>query len=133
MPYNNLLLRPCKVIYLASLVYLVWIEVDQMYRRSRKYQAQISGLAAARAAKERKRLSAVLPDYPPDLPDLRRVIEITDYDSGTPTTHVIELYRSDRIDCYNVKIDGKPWQERIGWSRILEGLRKALPRIRQLD
>lgn len=104
-----------------------------MYRRSRKYQAQIARLAAARVAKERKRLSAALPDHPLDLPDLRRVIEITDYDLGTPTTHVIELYRSDRIDCYNVKIDGKPWQVRIGWSRILEGLRKAMPRIRQLD
>jgi hypothetical protein len=75
-----------------------------MYRRSRKYQAIITRLAAARAAKERKRLSAALPDYRPDLPDLRRVIEITNYDSGTPTTHIIELYRSDRVDCYNVKI-----------------------------
>ena len=100
-----------------------------MYRRSRKNQARIARLTAARAAKERKLPSAVLLDYPPDLPDLRRVIEITDYDLGTPTTHVIELYSSYRIDCYNVKIDGKPWQERIGWSRILEGLRKALPRI----
>jgi hypothetical protein len=104
-----------------------------MYRRSRKYQAQIARLAAARAAKERKRLSAVLPDYPPDLPDLRRVIEITDYDSDTPTTHVIEVYRSDRIYCYNIKIDSEPWKQRVGWSRILEGLRKALPRVRQLD
>ncbi len=77
-----------------------------MYRRSSKYQAQIARLAAARAAKERKRLSAVLPDYPPDLPDPRRVIEITDYDSGTPTTHVIELYRMDRIHCQKINIDG---------------------------
>ena len=101
-----------------------------MYRRSRKYQAQITRLANARAAKERKRLSA---DPPLDLPDLRRVIEITDFDSGTPITHIIELYRTDRIDCYNVKIDGNPWQQRIGWSPVLEGLRKALPRIRQVD
>lgn len=104
-----------------------------MYRRSRKYQERIAMLAKARAAKEKKRLSANLPDYPPDLPSLRRLIEITDYDSGTPITHRIELYRSDRIDCYNVKIDGHPWQQRIGWSRILEGLRKALPRLRQFD
>jgi hypothetical protein len=113
--------------------YLVRLEADHIYRLSRKYQAQIARLAAARAAKERKRLSAALPDYPPDLPDLRRMIEITDYNSGMPTTYAIELYRSDRIDCYKVIIDGKFWKERIGWSRILEGLRKALPRIRQLD
>ena len=104
-----------------------------MYRRSRKYQAQIARLANARAAKERKRLSADPPDYPQDLPDLRRVIEITDFDSGTPITHRIELYRTDRIDYYNVNIDGNPWQQRIGWSRVLEGLRKALPRIRQIN
>lgn len=104
-----------------------------MYRRSRKYQAQIARLANARAAKESKRLEEAVPVDRVDLPDLRRVIEITDYDTGCPVTHRIELYRSDRIDCYNVLIDGQPWQERIGWSRILEGLRKALPRYRQFD
>ncbi|MEH6649997.1 MAG: hypothetical protein V7707_08245 [Motiliproteus sp.] len=104
-----------------------------MYRRGRKYQAQIARLANARAAKERKRLEEAIPADRFDLPDLRRVIEITDFDNGSPVTHRVELYRSDRIDCYNVKIDGQPWQQRIGWSRILEGLRKALPRLRQLD
>ncbi|MFT6914733.1 MAG: serine protease inhibitor ecotin [Motiliproteus sp.] len=104
-----------------------------MYRRSRKYQALIARLASARAAKERKRLDEAIPADRIDLPDLRRVIEITDFDNGSPVTHRVGLYRSNRIDCYNVMIDGELWQQRIGWSRVLEGLRKALPRLRQFD
>ncbi len=104
-----------------------------MYRRSKKYQEQVARLANAKAAKELKRLENAIPADRTDLPALRRVIEITDYDSGSPVTHRIELYRIDRIYCYNVNIDRKPWKQRIGWSRILEGLRKALPRMRQFD
>lgn len=68
-----------------------------------------------------------------ELPELRRVIEVTDYDSDQPATHRIELYRSDRIDCYRAVVDGQLWKTRIGWSRVLEGLRKVLPRLRQFD
>ena len=105
-----------------------------MCRRTRKYQDQVDRMMRAWAATERKRCEerGHHPDiYPPELPALCRVIEITDFDSGTPVTHRFELYRTSRIDCYSVWIDGKLWKERIGWSRILEGLRKALPRIRQ--
>ncbi len=63
------------------------------------------------------------------IPELRRVIEITDYDNGAPTTHTLELYKTNRIDCYRVIVDGKLWKERIGWSNILAGIRKALPRL----
>jgi hypothetical protein len=62
-------------------------------------------------------------------PELRRVIEITDYDTGQPITHRIELLRSDRIDCYRVIADGRPWRRRAGWAQVLAGVRKALPRV----
>ncbi|MFQ6370289.1 hypothetical protein [Shewanella sp. YIC-542] len=104
-----------------------------MYRRSKKYQQQVAYLAAVRADRERKQLDVAIPVVQTNLPELRRIIEITDFDSGTPVTHRIELYRSDRIDCYNVNIDGQPWMQRMGWSRILAALRKALPRLRQFD
>ena len=80
-----------------------------------------------RAAKERKRLEGSPPEYPAEPPQLRRRIIIIDYDHGR-TVHRLDLYRSSRIDCYNVHVDGQPWKSRIGWSRILEGLRKSLPR-----
>jgi hypothetical protein len=85
-------------------------------------------LAAMRAAKERKRLAGEPAEYPQELPLLRRRIVIIDYDCGR-TVHRLDLYRSSRIDCYDVHVDGHPWRERVGWSRVLEGLRKSLPRV----
>ncbi|WP_416306441.1 hypothetical protein [Neptunicella sp. SCSIO 80796] len=60
---------------------------------------------------------------------LERVVIITDYDSGEPVTLKLELFKTDRIDCYKVFVDGRLWKERIGWSNILIGIRKALPRL----
>lgn len=96
-----------------------------MYRVTKKRAEQ---LAAMRAAKEAKRLAGPAPDYPPDIPDLRRRIVIEDFDFGH-RVHVLELHRTNRVDCYRVVADGKEWKERIGWSRILAGLRKAMPRV----
>lgn len=62
-------------------------------------------------------------------PKLRRRITIEDFDGAEPTTHVIELYRTPRIDSYRAVIDGREWKARIGWSRVLDGLRRALPRL----
>lgn len=96
-----------------------------MYRVTRKRAEQ---LAAMREAKARKRHSCPPPDYPPDLPDLRRRIVIEDFDFGHKI-HVLELHRTNRVDCYRVVADGVEWKKRIGWSRILAGLRKAMPRV----
>ncbi|BEU02961.1 hypothetical protein OAG1_17610 [Agarivorans sp. OAG1] len=59
---------------------------------------------------------------------LRCVIELTNFDSGDPITHRIELYKCDHIDCYDVVVDGGLQQKRIEWRRILALIRKALPR-----
>ena len=101
-----------------------------MYRRRRKYQQLIEKFSRGRAAREKRRTEGHHPEYPPELPELRRLVEITEFDTGVPVTHRIELYRSNRIDCYNVMIDGTLWKKRIGWSKVLEGLRKTLPRLR---
>jgi len=71
-----------------------------MYRRSRKYQQLIERLARGRAVGEKRRMEGHHPDFPPELPELRRLIEITDFDTGTPITHRVELYLSNRIGCY---------------------------------
>ena len=62
-------------------------------------------------------------------PDLRRRITVEDFDGAEPRVHVIELHSTPRIDCYRAVVDGNPWHESIGWSRVLDGLRRALPRI----
>lgn len=96
-----------------------------MYRKRTKYSEKMK---VARAAKERKRLEGDAPDYPVMLPDVRRRIIIIDYDFGE-VIHEIVLKRSNRADCYQAVIDGKIWKERIGWSKILEALRKSFIRV----
>ncbi len=87
-------------------------------------------MEAARAAKERKRLSGEKPDYCEwSPPKLRRRVIIIDYDTGKPIVHKMDLMRSDRIDQYEIKIDGKLWKQ-AGWSKALEGIRKSFIRVR---
>lgn len=94
----------------------------------RKRTKQSAKMAAARAAKERIRLESTAPECPPTMPELRRRIVITDFDFGE-VTHTIELFRTGRIDCYRATADGKPWHERIGWAKVLEGIRKSFIRV----
>lgn len=96
-----------------------------MYRKTRRSKETLAKMQAGRA---RTKMERPAPDYPPALPDLRRRIVITDYDFGE-RVHTLDLYRTSRVDCYRVHVDGKPWKARIGWSKILEGLRKSLPRL----
>lgn len=81
-----------------------------------------------RTAKERIRLESDAPDYPVELPNLRRIVIIIDFDFGK-TVNIIKLYKSDRIDCYKAVVQGKIWKEKIGWAKILEGIRKSFVRI----
>lgn len=95
------------------------------YRKRAKMSAK---LAAMRAGKERARLARPAPEYPPTLPELRRTIIVVDHDFGE-VTHRIDLYRTARVDCYRAVADGRPWKNRIGWSRVLATLRKSFPRL----
>ena len=94
-----------------------------MYRRTKKY-----------AARRQWRPRQEIPDddqRPPrwQPPDLRRRITIEDFDGAAPMTHVIELHKTTRIDTYRAVVDGREWKARIGWSRVLDGLRRSMPRI----
>ncbi len=86
----------------------------------------------ALAAKHRKRLAAPPPDYF-DAPDYSKPVrEIVYRDLLTGQTHTFLLFISpERVDQFRCIIDGKPWLARAGWSRILAGLRKAVPRFSQ--
>lgn len=96
-----------------------------MYRKTRRSKETLAKMQAGRVA---SRMEKPAPDYQPALPDLRRRIVIEDWDFGH-RVHVLECHRTSRRDCYRVTVDGKPWKDRIGWSKILEGLRKSLPRV----
>lgn len=94
-----------------------------MYRRTKKYTLIRTRKPRAELAAEDQRPAAWRP------PELRRRITIEDFDGSASTTHVIELHRTTRIDSYLAIVDGRAWKSRIGWSRVLDGLRKALPRL----
>ena len=86
-------------------------------------------MAAARSAKERKRLEGEAPDYCVWIPpDLRREVIVVDHDFGT-VMHHMKMYRTGRIDTYRVEINGKYWKD-IGWSKAIEGIRKSFLRVR---
>ena len=92
--------------------------------KTKKYEAM-------RAAKERYRLEGLCPEYPVELPDLRKRIIITNFDFGEEV-HLFELYKSRRIDQYRVLVDNNVWHERIGMSGILAGIRKSMPPVRAM-
>ncbi len=86
----------------------------------------------ALAAKRRKRLAAPPPDYF-DAPDYSKPVrEIVYRDLLTGETHTFLLFISpDRVDQFRVTVNGNLWLQRAGWSRVLAGLRKAVPRFSQ--
>lgn len=96
-----------------------------MYRRRLK---QCQKLAAMRAAKERKRIEGPAPDYPTELPELRRIVVVIDYDFGK-VAEVIRLYRTNRVDCYRAVVNGRVWRERIGWTQVLNAIRRSFLRV----
>lgn len=102
-----------------------------MYRKpSPKRQAeQARRLDAMKRGRERAAMAREPRGRMPELPALRREIIIIDHDSGQPIAHTMHLYRSDRVDCYRAVADGKPWKDRIGWSKVLVGLRKSYQRL----
>lgn len=100
-----------------------------MYRLTKKAAAQRTRrLESMRRGKDAARMARPVEDRAPALPTLRRQIVIRDFDFGE-AIHTLDLYKSDRRDCYRVLVDGKPWKDRIGWSAILAGLRKSMPRV----
>ena len=98
------------------------------YRRSPRYQERIRRrVRAMQESRARARMERPQPArWTP--PDLRRRLIVEDYDSGKMVRTVIDMHRTSRIDCYRVTINGIPQAGRHGWSRVLDGLRRAMPR-----
>ena len=101
-----------------------------MYRQlsKRQQEQRARKVAAMKAGRERARMARPLEGRAPELPHLRREVIVIDYDTGAPATHTLHLYKTTRVDTYRIEADGKPWK-RGGWSKALEGLRKAYPRV----
>lgn len=102
-----------------------------MYRRlsKRQQEQRQRKLDAMRRGKERAAMAREPRGRMPELPLLRRELTVIDYDTGEPVAHTMHLYRSDRVDCYDAVADGRPWKQRIGWSKVLAAVRKSYQRV----
>lgn len=102
-----------------------------MFRRPSKRQKDSlkRKLEAMKRGKERAAMAREPRGRMPELPLLRREVIVIDYDTGTPVTHTLHLYRTGRVDQYRAEADGQPWQARIGWSAVLAKLRKSFQRL----
>ena len=98
----------------------------------RKTNRSKETLARMKSGKDRLRMANPVPEYRPQMPELRRRILIEDFDFGHEL-HVMEFFRTNRIDCFRVVVDGKEWKKRIGFSMALAGLRKSMPRVGNFD
>ena len=87
------------------------------YRDTKKATAQREKLRLERAEKR-----------PMPLKELRMRITVERFDFDEPEKHVFELKQGKRIDMYRVFVDGEKWKH-CGFSAVLEGIRKATPRI----
>jgi len=104
-----------------------------MYRqRTRGSQKFNERMARWREAKERIRLEGPAPKYPYEPPEIRRRVIVIDYDFGRIVQHEFILHRSNRIDCYVVEVDGQQLPHRLGWARVVEMIRKAFVRVRDV-
>lgn len=96
------------------------------YRKRTRFSKKLQ--AVMQRGRERARMERPAPEYPPELPDLRRELLIRDHDHGL-VEHKIEFYKTNRRDCYRIVADGVEWKRRIGWSKALEAVRKSFVRI----
>ena len=99
-----------------------------MYRKRNNCSKELANM---RKARERLRMESDPPDYPAILPELRREIIVIDHDFGIVVEH-IQLFKTNRVDSYRAVVDGRVWRERIGWAKILEGVRKSFLRVRAM-
>lgn len=90
------------------------------YRQTRKYKQQRLGPRGGRTPRDPA-------DEAAPLPELRIRITVERFDFGEER-HVFELWRTRRVDTYEIFVDGKPWKN-AGITDALVGLRKALPRV----
>lgn len=65
------------------------------YRVTKKAESQRQKLAAMRRGADAARMATPAPDYPRELPELRREIIIIDHDFGH-RVHVLDLHRTNR-------------------------------------
>jgi hypothetical protein len=93
--------------------------------KSRVKKLWMERVARMNAARERKRLERTANE--PIREEWRGRLEwtITIHNRQSNTMHTLDLYRSQRRDQYDAKVDGKPWRT-INATELSRLLRKKL-------
>jgi hypothetical protein len=101
-----------------------------VYRKlsPKQQEARKRRIDAMQRGKERAAMAREPRGRMPDLPLVRRLVEVTDYDTGLPVKTTFELRRTSRVDTYLLAINGEP-RKRCGWSGVCDILRRAFPRL----
>lgn len=68
------------------------------YRKRNNYSSKLKTM---REARTRQIAEGPAPDYPVAFAELRRQLIVRDFDFGE-VEHTINLYRADRVDCYDM-------------------------------
>lgn len=97
-----------------------------MYRKRKRISAKLQ--EAMQRGRARARMERPMEDRPPELPERRRIVLVIDYDFGKVVERM-DLYKTNRRDCYKAVINGKVWKNRVGWAKALEGVRKSFVRV----
>lgn len=93
-----------------------------------KFRRMAEASHDARRANAMARPAPVRPWVPPH--NNRCTITIVTRDTGVDVTRTFDLMEADRIDRYDVLVDGKRWKV-CGITGVCEGIRKALPRVQR--
>jgi len=102
-------------------------------KRTKECSAREKKRENQRAAKARKRESGDPPPLTRELPNLRRIVIVIDYDFG-PHVEVFSMWKTKRRDCYKLcRKDGTVINPKIGWAKTLETIRKGFLRVGSAD
>lgn len=97
-----------------------------MFRKTQRAEMSRRGRLGVKT-RQRNKAEGPAPDYPAELPNLRRTVIVIDRDFGLRVTR-LDLWKTNRVDSYSVHVDGIPWK-RMGWSKVCEKVRLAHNRV----
>lgn len=97
-----------------------------MFRKTKRAEMSRRGKLGV-LTRQRMKAEGPAPDYPAELPNLRRTVIVIDRDFGIKVTR-LDLWKTNRVDSYSVHVDGLPWR-RMGWSKVCEKVRLAHTRV----
>lgn len=97
----------------------------------RKQKKKDTICAKMRAAKERKRLDFIMPDYSQDKILSDPLYTLIWKDHIVDKEYIFTLHEGKQVNSFRINCNGQPYKKG-GWSKVLEELRKKRIKIRKI-